>query len=793
MTYNEIIFTENYSQSRDNYEYLSGGDNDKITIKGGDDLSTGVKFSAHINTSEGDDWIIFENYSTIDGAINTGYGNDIVDFGGYMQWSSFHDLYPARSIQTGQGNDNITIRDGASNIQYVNGGSDDDTIVVKNIGGFLLHDTMTTQTYFDMGDGDDTLEINNTDFGTIINTDQGNDYVKLGTISALNADNTLNEEYLKQIASQDDISNLVGTENILNSVYSEYGNDTIIAGDSKDEIFINLANHDQPRQTTVENLGKEDYLIVKVGGGYEITPTSDSSYILKDLADGSQINITTAYSNNLYIDSAVSHQFGPILLSIKLTDTPFEFIQNTITTGDENDIVRGLDYAHDLIQTNGGDDTINGKAGNDKIYSGTGNDRIFDLLGNNLVVAGDGNDIVHLGDGDDAILAGDGNDTIASGGGDDYILVYNGNNLIVSGAGDDRILTDSGSDRIFAGSGDDYINLGRSIQESGTPIVNNFVDAGSGNDDIFGGLGQNDTIVFRFNDQSEETNNVHNLEIGDKLIIKPAENWQYTLEPIADDHGGFTFTDSASGSTVNMYAENAYDIELATTKLPNGAIRVDIVQAKNLDNLISGTELDDSIFAGLGNDTINGKEGNDYVEAGAGNDKIYDYLGDNVIFTGDGNDFFALGSGNDIVAIGESAKGHTGTGDDLVSTGSGHSTVYTGAGNDNIFIGEGGATIWAGKGNDYVQAGNGNDTLIFDLNSSINTTVEENEVFRVSAGDKVLIKIDPDNFEMTDVNNLITLENDIGSTVSISTSSYFGNDIQFSLDESNNVFSIEFN
>ncbi|SCM79020.1 putative Hemolysin-type calcium-binding region [uncultured Pleomorphomonas sp.] len=190
--------------------------------------------------------------------------------------------------------------------------------------------------------------------------------------------------------------------------------------------------------------------------------------------------------------------------------------------GTGNDTITGSDYA-DNLQGWSGDDTINGKIGADVIWGDGGKDTLD---------GGEGGDEIHGGTEDDTIKGGGGNDTIWGDGGDDTI-VGNGsgqnfeadNDTIHGGLGDDVIYGGAGSDTIYGDAGNDEIyadgmNEGAStdvdtmyggegadtIFASGgtasifggsgadvitiTEYTKSTIDAGSGDDKVFGGTGQ---------------------------------------------------------------------------------------------------------------------------------------------------------------------------------------------------------------------------------------------------------------------------------------------------------------
>lgn len=112
-----------------------------------------------------------------------------------------------------------------------------------------------------------------------------------------------------------------------------------------------------------------------------------------------------------------------------------------------------------------------GDNGNNVINTGGGNDTIEGLGGNDIIDSGNGADTVFGGDGDDIINAGGGNDDVLGG---------NGNDVIFGGANRDRLLGNDGGDRLYGEGSNDQVQGGKG---------NDYVNGGGGNDKLFGNDG----------------------------------------------------------------------------------------------------------------------------------------------------------------------------------------------------------------------------------------------------------------------------------------------------------------
>jgi len=142
----------------------------------------------------------------------------------------------------------------------------------------------------------------------------------------------------------------------------------------------------------------------------------------------------------------------------------------------------------------------------------------------------------------------------------------------------------------------------------------------------------------------------------------------------------------------------------------------------NGNNNITGTALDDNIFAFAGNDVLRGEDGDDNILAGSGDDELYgdrgkDNLfgeaGDDMIYGGRGADDLDGGAGNDRI-YGENGSDNLfgQVGDDYLDGGNGDDFLYGMDGEDRLFGWYGNDYLEGGEDNDYLSGYFGNDILI---------------------------------------------------------------------------------
>jgi Ca2+-binding RTX toxin-like protein len=343
--------------------------------------------------------------------------------------------------------------------------------------------------------------------------------------------------------------------------------------------------------------------------------------------------------------------------------------RDTLSATKKADMVFGLG-GDDRLFGLSGLDQLYGGAGNDKLYGGNAVDTLYGGLGNDVLAGNKGHDLMYGGRGNDTYLidskfdrvtekAGEGQDTVKSLGSfklprnvenlvllghkqlkatgnalDNSLTGNSAHNVLDGGAGNDLLDGRGGADSMTGGTGDDtYIvdTIGDTVGErpgegsdtvissitytltgnvenltlTGFDEVNGFgngldniitgndadnlLDGGSGNDWLEGGAG-NDTLTG-----SSGSDQLFGGDGDDIYII---------------DGAGDTIGDSAGldevRTTLSVYTLDA-DIENLTFIGSGGFTG----KGNALDNVITGSNGNDTISGGLGTDTLTGGEGDD--------------------------------------------------------------------------------------------------------------------------------------------------------------------------------------
>lgn len=290
----------------------------------------------------------------------------------------------------------------------------------------------------------------------------------------------------------------------------------------------------------------------------------------------------------------------------------------------------------DMLFGNNGADTLNGGAGADLLVGGAGGDTyIVDDIGDTVVELENG--------GTDTVQT-----TVAS-----YILdanvenlTYTGtgtftgagnelNNVITGGAGNDSLYGGAGNDRLVGGDGDDFLHGG-----AGDDVIN----AGNGNDAVNGGAG-NDTI----NLGAGFSRLVYDeLDFGDDVVssfdANPTGGGQDKIDlsglgiTEADFDARVSITSNGTATRIDIAGGGSITLNGVSGTGNNTVDRTDFILAG--ENIIPGTDGDDTldgtagadiILGNGGSDTINGGSGDDVIDGGAGDDFLFGDSGDDII------------------------------------------------------------------------------------------------------------------------------------------------------------------
>ena len=706
------------------------------------------------------------------------------------------------------GNDGDDIIDGGAGNDTLRGNSGND-MLIGGKGNDRLEGSYGDDTYiWNLGDGFDTIYDDNRG-----NTD--NDTIKFG-----------------EGISFEDLS------------FEKDGNSLIIHVNNDRTQGIKIQDYYSSTYYKVEKLEFADGTIVE----------TSTIAVTTDISDALAAQDITGTDNN---DTLTGGNFG-----------------DTLTGNDGNDVING-GAGNDTLKGNSGNDTLIGGKGNDRLEGsygddtyiwnlGDGFDTIYDYNGGNT-----DNDTIKFGEGisfEDLSFERDGNSLIIYVNNDktqgikiqDYYSSYSQVEKLkfadesvvetstvavtidrsdalaaqdITGTDNNDILTGGNfGDTLTGNDGDDVIDGGAGNDTLKGNSGNDTLIGGKGNDRLEGSYGD-DTYIWNLGD-GFDTIYDYNGGNTDNDTIKFGEGISFEdllFERDGNDLVIYVNNDKTQGITIQNYYSSYSQVE--KLEFADGTIvetsSVSIVEpeepSENAGQTISGTSDDDILIGSNGDDTINaedgynditGGKGNDIISAGYDRDTFYYNLGDGYdkitdlggrdqIIFGDGiskenisfyrkndnliisiNDDFSQGieiidffRNNDnrienikfadnstlrlttglILKTNELDGSITGTVEDDTLIGNIGENNLNGSSGDDILNG--------GKGNDTLDGDVGNDTYIWNLGDDIDTIRDTAGLNTIKFGEN--ISFDDLTFKQDGNNLRLIVKNDISQGIII--------------------------
>jgi len=382
--------------------------------------------------------------------------------------------------------------------------------------------------------------------------------------------------------------------------------------------------------------------------------------------------------------------------------------------GDRDDFNVVTDFGNDILIASLGADQLYGDGGNDALQGGADDDALD---------GGDGDDFLDGGAGSDAISGGAGNDFILGGGSmvpvlgegelDDPevrpfgVVVQNGSAGFQNMAGFLAVEEDA-PNSIDAGPGNDTVYGG---------IAVDYIDGGEGNDLLVGLAGGDyilggDGVDFMVGDATQGTLTV----AGQEIFTAP----QFHAADYLDGGAG-NDTLIGDGGADEIYGDSGDDVLIGDA---NGVAEefhgADFLGGGDGNDRLFGYGKDDTLIGGAGDDLLEGdssdvafdRHGNDFLDGEEGADLLKGDGGADTLFGGADNDQL-FGDSDDTPLANQGDDYLDGEeGDDYLRAYAGNDTVFGGDGNDQVLAEAGDDYVDGQGGDDIISGGSGDDTLI---------------------------------------------------------------------------------
>ncbi len=608
-------------------ENLTGSENDDTLVatgavanvlrgEGGDDVLAGGGGTDVIDGGEGIDTNSFQGIGLGVTAIVNADGTGTADYG------AVNETFVGIENLTGSENDDTLIAIGAAaNVLRGEGGND----VLAGGGGTDVIDGgegIDTNSFIGIGTAV-TAVINEDGSGTAVYGPVNEVFTGIENLTGSDNDDTLTGNSQVNVLDgglgNDNLNGLGGDDLLLGSG----GDDVINGGSGNDELLGGTGNDILRGASGNDQLTGEDGNDTLNGGGGNDTLSGNEGNDLivggggTDIIDGGAgIDINSFQGIGLGVD-VVLNADGTGTADYGMVNETFAGIENLV--GSENDdSLRAVGIANNVIQGAGGNDVISGGGGDDTLVGNDGDDTLRGGSGGDVILGGFGNDISNGGGGNDILLGGEGDDFFVGVGGTDFINGGDGfdtNSFQGIGAGVFAVINDDGSGLAQYGViNETFLGVEQLVGSENDDVL---VVSGSRNTSLFG-LGGDDVLIGG----SGEDTLVGG--IGDDTINGLAGN---------DLLFGEAGNDLLNGGDGDDFARGDGGDDTI-----NGGNGVDTLEGSDGNDLIAGNAALDFLFGGLGDDELLGGSGDDEIRGEEGDDLLIGGLGEDLLIGGPGED-----------------------------------------------------------------------------------------------------------------------------------------------------------
>lgn len=625
---------------------------DPNVTPGGDDIIDAGAGSDIVFGGEGDDQI---QGGTGNDAIDGGHDNDVI-YGGDGNDridgdTELDNPAPVSATANINGNDLI---DGGAGADTIRGGGGDDVIFGGTENDILIgrgRDTPadagdTDSDYMDGGAGDDQLAGNDGD-DVLIGGD-GSDVIRGDDAMA---GTNQGSDHLDGGAGQD-------------YLYGDGGGDVLLGGDDADQLVGDNTDIDGSLHgADLIDGGAGNDVVFGLGGADTIFGGDGADQILGD-AD------TALLAAQFHGADAIYGEGGNDVIWGNGGDDTLDggADDDQISGGDGADKLSGGtgtdrlfgDAGNDKIEGGDGNDVAQGGDGNDTMSGGTGIDAMDGGAGDDVLDGGDGNDQLHGGEGADRLVAATGNDLLWGDAGADTLLGGAGNNQLHGGDGDDNLAGDAGNDTLWGDAGADTLDGGAGDDQLNGGAGDDVIYASEGRDRLNGGAGH-DTYILSPGDANGSyadtvTLNESDDALSDVVVLRQVAPTQVALT-VDDGNLGirldtgdsFVLSGFQSGDEIRFDDGTVWDYQYVSGHVAqaHAGDPVPVIYGMDGDDLLTGTEGDDRIYAGLGADVVDGLGGDDVISAkgqgsivrgGRGDDSVSGSVYTFIYEAGDGRD-----------------------------------------------------------------------------------------------------------------------------------------------------------
>lgn len=295
---------------------------------------------------------------------------------------------------------------------------------------------------------------------------------------------------------------------------------------------------------------------------------------------------------------------------------------------------------------------------------------------------------------------------------------FDGNDTLRAFPGDGNFLEGgSGQDDLIGGPGDDFLNGGDDNDDFFTSDGLDEIDGGQGEDlivyernvDAFDISVNQDEIIISRTDSVDIVKNVEFFDFGAERLTLAQVIEQAMTAPTVLGTGDDVFTIIGDGGEVDGGAGNDEIIGGGGSDVLIGGVGNDTLTCGGGADRAEGGRGSDSISGGRGADTLMGNGGRDDLDGGGGSDAL---------FGGGGRDQLIGRGGRDTL--------DGGGGRDALQGGGGRDVLIGGGGRDSVDGGGGRDSLTGGRGRDTLEGGGGADNFFLAQGDGLNFITDFN-------------------------------------------------------------------
>ena len=465
---------------------------------------------------------------------------------------------------------------------------------------------------FDLGAGDDRLELLTNDLPVTVSGGDGTDTVVFHGSDGSDVLTLLPTVSADPAVTEDSLDVSAGDNGRIGQLFARI--------DGVEDLQFELKNGDD--KLTVESFAQTDTelvtLTVDLGNGDDEVAAAAIDFGISVLGGSGHDFIRTGSGDDTVVGGAG---------------------RDVVGAGPGNDLVYGKSQ-DDLLDGEAGNDTLIGDSGNDHLNGGVGDDSILGLNGDDEIYGLAGDDIVNTGNGADSVYGGPGadfilghvasNDWFDGGEGNDTIGGLGGHDTLYGSGGNDSLLGASGHDWLHGGDGDDQL-----FGDVGDSAAVN-----KGNDTLFGGAGNDHLVGGRLDDE------LHGGDGDDTLR--------------GDNDNDVLYGDGGRDLLMGLNGDDVLSGGDGDDTLKGGKDQDTLYGDAGHDFLEGHSRGNEELNGGDGNDTLRGLGGNDTLNGGAGGDSLEGHSGNDVMDGGSGDDVIDAGSDDDTLTGGSGRDTMTG-------------------------------------------------------------------------------------------------------------------------------------